>query len=183
MRSGPFQRQPGSDVSLVVHVGYDNLVPVIERLSDRQTHQTNKGSGVHAKRDFARIGRVYEISDAVACTQNHLVHFTAFRVASAPLHIALEEMMIHRVQHGLWNLRARRIIKKDEGRRPGQGRKSSTNGFNGKGRTRGGGDFGVENTLGFGLQISLLVTSENQLWQPCKMTSAKPILRCNNSST
>ena len=118
-RTSPFQRQPGGDVSLVVHVGYDNLVPLTEGLADRQTHQTNKGSGVHAKRDFARIASVHKISDAVPCTQNHLVHFTAFRVASAPLHIALEEMMIYRVQYDLWNLRARRIVKKDETRRPG----------------------------------------------------------------
>ena len=118
-RTSSFQRQPGGHVSLVVHVGYDNLVPLTEGLADRQTHQTDEGSGVHAKRDFARIASVHQISNAVSRTQNHLVHFTAFRVAPAPLHIALEEMMIYRVQYDLWNLRARRIVKKDKTLRPG----------------------------------------------------------------
>ena len=65
--SAPLQRQPGGDVGFVVHIGHDNLVPLVERLSDRQTHQPNEGSGVHAKRDFARIARIHQISDAVAC--------------------------------------------------------------------------------------------------------------------
>jgi hypothetical protein len=95
----------------------------------------------------------------VPSAQNHLVHITAFRVASPALHIALEEMMIHRVQYDLWNLRTRRIIEEDETRRPSQRRESSTNGFNGK-RARHGGSFRVENTLGSGLQILLPVTSE-----------------------
>ena len=152
LRAAPFQGQPGGDVSLVVQVGYDNLVALIERLSDRQTHQTNKGCGVHAKRDFACVASIHQISDAVPCTQNHLIHFTAFRVASPSLHIVLEEMMIHRVQHALWNLRSRCIIKKDEAERSSQRGKSSTNALNRKACARCRGNFGVENTLGFGPQ-------------------------------
>ena len=116
----------------MVQVGYDNLVALIERLSDRQTHQTNKRCGVHAECDFACVASVHKISDAVPCAQNHLIHFTAFRVASSSLHVVLEEMMIHRVQHDLWNLRSRCIIKEDEARRPSQRGKSGTNGFNRK---------------------------------------------------
>ena len=112
LRSAPFQRQPGGDVSLVVHVGYDDLVPLIERLSDGQTQQTNEGSGVHAKRDFARIPRVDEVTDALSCPQNCRVDFATFRITSPSLHIALEEMMIHRIQYDLWNLRTRRIVKR-----------------------------------------------------------------------
>src|SRR5208283_3166838 len=116
LRSSPFQREPSGDVRLVVQIGDDNFVSLVEGLSDRQTHQTNKGSRIHAKRDFAWVASVHKISDAVPRTQNHLVHFTAFRVAPPSLHIALEEMMIHRVQHTLWNLRSRRIIKEEEAR-------------------------------------------------------------------
>ncbi len=160
LRPAPFQRQPGGDVSLVVYVGYDNLVPLVERLSDRQTHQTNKGCGVHAKRDFACVTSVHKISDAVPGAQNHLVHFAAFRVAASSLHVALEEMMIHRVQYDLWDLRSRCIIKEDEARRPGQRGESSTNGLNGKRSARCGGNFRVEYSLGSGLQILLLATSK-----------------------
>ena len=130
--SVPFQRQPGGDVGFVIHIGYDNLVPLTERLSDRQTHQPNEGSGVHAKSDFARIASVHKISDALPCARNRRVHFTAFGVAPASLHIALEEMMIHCVQHDLRNLRACCVVEKNESWRPGQRRESGANGFNGK---------------------------------------------------
>ena len=91
--------------------------------------------------------------------------------------------MIHRVKYGVGNLRTGCIIKEDEARRAGQRGKISANGVNRKGRIRCAGDFGVENILGFDLQILLLVTSEKPAIESCKMTSAKPILRCNNSST
>jgi hypothetical protein len=61
-------------------------------------------------------------------------------------------MMIHRVQHDLWNLRTCRIIEKDESRRPGQCRESGANGFDGKARIECGGNFGIENALGLGFQ-------------------------------
>ena len=70
--------------------------------------------------------------------------------------------MIHRVQHDLWNLRTRRIIEKDESRRPSQRGESGANGFNGKVRIRSGRNFGVENTLGFGLQLCSWVHLKSQ---------------------
>ena len=147
------QRQPGGDVRFVVHIGYDNLVPLAERLSDRQTHQTNERSGVHAKRDFAGIACVHQISHTLPCAQNRRVDFATLGVASPSLHVALEEMMIHRVQHHLRNLRTGCVVEKDESRRASQGRESSAKGFNGKVlhsiRTR----FGIENTLGLWLQV------------------------------
>ena len=82
------------------------------------------------------IACIHKIGDALPCTRNRLVHFTAFRVASSSLHIALEEMMIHRVQHDLWNLRAGRIVEKDESRSPSQRRESGANSFDGKVRIR-----------------------------------------------
>src|SRR5258706_11191749 len=148
----PFQRQPGGDVVFVVHVGYDNLLSAAERLPDRQTHQTNERSRVHAKRDFARITCVHKISDTLPRTENRRVYFTAFHVASPALHVALDEVMIHRVQYDLWNLRTGCVVEKDEAGRPGQRREGRANGFNGETCIRSGRDCGVENARGFGLQ-------------------------------
>jgi hypothetical protein len=75
---------------------------------------------------------------------------TAFRVSATSLHIALEQVMIHRVQYGLWNLRTGCVVEKGESRSPIQRRKAGANGVNGKARSRGG--FGTENALGLGLQ-------------------------------
>jgi hypothetical protein len=61
--------------------------------------------------------------------------------------------MIHRVEHDLWNLRTRRIVKKDESRRARQCREGSANGFNGKVFSRSGREFGVENAFRLGLQV------------------------------
>src|SRR6202007_15035 len=107
-------------VSFMVHVSYDNFVSFIQRLSDRQTHQAYEGRSVHAKSNFACIACIHQISDTLAGAQNCRVHFTAFRVAPPSLHIALDEMMIHRVQRDLWNLRTGRVVEKDESRSPTQ---------------------------------------------------------------
>ena len=106
----------------------------------------------NAKRDFVRIVGVHQISDTLSRSQNCRVHFAAFRVASAALHIALEEMMIYCVQYDLWDLGTPRIVEKDEARRARQCRESGANGFNGKVGIRSGRNFGLENALGFGLQ-------------------------------
>jgi sulfopyruvate decarboxylase subunit alpha len=60
--------------------------------------------------------------------------------------------MIHGIQHGLWNLRARSIVEKDEPRRAGYCGESRANGFKGKVGIRSGCDFVMDNALGFSLQ-------------------------------
>ena len=150
----PFQSQPSRNVSLVVHIGDNDLVPLAERLSDRQTHQPNEGCSVHAKRNFACVARVHEISDTVSGAQNHLIDFTALGVASPSLHIALEQMMIHRIQHHLGHLGTGRVVEEDESRSPTQRWKVGTNGFNRKVHCCG--DFGIENALDSNLQRLLL---------------------------
>ena len=62
--------------------------------------------------DFTRVACVHKVSDTLSCTRNGRVHFAAFRVASPPLHIALKEMLIHRVQYDLWDLRTRSVCRK-----------------------------------------------------------------------
>src|SRR5580700_3339748 len=140
-----FQRHPRGDVRLMVQIGYDNLVSSVERLSDRQTHQANEGRGIHAECDFSGIVCVHQIGDAPACTRNGCVHCNAFRVASPTLHVALDEMMIHCVEHDLWNLRPRRIIEKGEFRSPTQSWEDSAHRIDGKLYIRSCWEFGVEN--------------------------------------
>ncbi len=131
----------------------------------------------------ACIAGIHKISDALPGPQNRLVHFAAFRVASPSLHVALEEMMIHRVQHDWGTCAPAALSKKmNPGGRVSAGKSARTVSI-GKVAFDVRRDFGVENTLGFDLQLLLLVTSEKSAMESCKMTSAKPILRCNSSST
>ena len=116
----------------MVHIGDDYLVPRTERLSDRQTHQTNKGCGIHAKGNFIHIACVYQISDALPGPRNRLIHFPALCVTATSLHIAVEQMMIHRVQHALRNLSTGGIVEKDESWSSSQCRKDRANRVDGK---------------------------------------------------
>jgi hypothetical protein len=62
-------------------------------------------------------------------------------------------MMIHRVQHDLWNLRTGCVVEKDEFRRASQGREGSAKGFNRKVLHSIRTGLGIENTLGLKLQV------------------------------
>ena len=101
----------------MVHVGYDNFVSLSQGWTDGQAHQANERGCIHAKRNFAYVTRVDQLSDTLTSTEDGLVHFTAFGVASAALDIALEQVMIYRIQHHLRYLRTRRVVEKREMRR------------------------------------------------------------------
>ena len=64
-----FQRQPGRDVGVVVHVGDDDLVarPVAgDHLADAEADQPDEGGGVHAEADLGRVRGVDQQRHALA---------------------------------------------------------------------------------------------------------------------
>src|SRR6266567_679984 len=86
---------------------------------------------------------------ATLCRAREIVS-SAFCVTAASLHVAFEQVVIHRVQHGLRNLRSGGVVEKNEFRSAMQGRKAGANGANGKVRFRW--NFGTENASGLFLQ-------------------------------
>ena len=147
-----FQRHPGSDVGLVIHVGDNNFVALTERLSDRETYETNKRGRVHPKRDFAGVARVQKIGDAFAGVRNCRVHLLAFRIAAAALDVAFEQMAVDSIEDDLRNLRPGGVVEEREGRRAMQRRKERANGLDRKIQIRLRARFCLENILRFGLQ-------------------------------
>ena len=111
---GGLQRQPGGDVGVVVHVGDDDLVALAEHLADAEADQADERGGVHAEADFRRAVGVDQQRDALARLGDRLVDRDAAAIAAAALHIVGDQMMGHRVEHALRDLRAGGIVEEDE---------------------------------------------------------------------
>src|SRR5262249_27634834 len=106
----------------VIDVRQHNLIPLLERLADRQAYDSNKRRRIHSKGDFAGFLGIQEDRHCLPRPGNRGVHFAALAIASASLHIALEQMAIDCIEPDLWDLSASSIVKEDEGRVLGQGR-------------------------------------------------------------
>ena len=117
--AGLFQRQPGGDVGVVVHVGDDDLVtPSIrvigKHLADAEADQADERGGVHAEADFGRAVGVDQERHAFARFGDRLVDGDASAIAAAALDIVPDQMVGHRVEHALRDLRAGGVVHEDE---------------------------------------------------------------------
>ncbi len=128
-RAGLLQRQPGRDVGVVVHVGDDDLVAFAKHLADAEADQADERRGVHAEADLGRILGIDEQRHAFACFGDRLVDLDAAAIAAAALHIVRDQMVGHRVEHALRDLRAGGVVEEDEGAGLLQGRKHRADGL------------------------------------------------------
>ena len=138
--AGRFQRQPCGDVGVVIHVGDDDLVAFLKHLADAEADQPDERGGVHAETDFRRAVGVDQQRHAFARIGDRLVDGDAAAVAAAALHIVRDQMVGHRVENALGDLRAGGVVHEDEVAGPPQGRKHGADGFDGE---RAGGLFAL----------------------------------------
>ena len=103
--------------------------------TDRQAEQAEERGGVHAESDLVRVPCVDEVGHTLARARDSRVDFHALGVATAALHIAMQQMTIDRVKNYLGNLRAGGIIEEDEARLLDAARERA-NGFDRTGRRR-----------------------------------------------
>ena len=82
--------------------------------ADAEADQADKGRRVHAEADFGRAVCVDQGRHALARLVDDAVDGDAAAVAAAALHIVGDEMVGHRVEHALRNLRACGIVQEDE---------------------------------------------------------------------
>ena len=115
LRADLLELEPGRDVGVVVHVGDDDLVPLAERLADREAHHADERRRVHAEADFRRVRGVDQDRDALARVRDRLIDQPALVVAPAALDIVVEKMVVDRVEHALRDLRAGGVVEEDEG--------------------------------------------------------------------
>jgi hypothetical protein len=110
------QGQPGGDVGVVVEVGDDDLAAVrLQRLADGQADHADERGGVHAEADFMRIIGVEEGADLDPSLGDHTIDLYALGVAAATLHVMVDQVMLHRVQHVLRQLGAGGVVEENEG--------------------------------------------------------------------
>ena len=132
LRAGRLQRQPGGDVGVVVHVGDDDLVALAEHLADAEADQPDERGGVHAEADFGRAVGIDQQRHALARLGDRLVDLDAAAVAAAALDIVVDEMVGHRVEHALRDLRAGGVVEEDEVAGPPQRREHRADGLDRK---------------------------------------------------
>ena len=63
---------------------------------------------------FAGMTRVYQSGDALTSAGNRLVDCAAFRIAAATLYIALDQVMVHGIEHDLRYLGSGCIVEENE---------------------------------------------------------------------
>jgi len=161
----------------MIHIGHNNFVALAESLSKRETYQAHERGGVHPKRNFVGITRVQEIRDTLARAGDRRIDFLAFRVAPTALDVAIKEMVIDRIDHKLRNLSARGIVEEGECRGAMKRWEGRTNFFDWKMRVWLSEDFLPEGTLRFGLQVLLLLETENAERKACETNKANAIPR------
>ena len=125
LRARRLQRQPGRDVGVVVHVGDDDLVarPVASIWPmPRLTRRMNEVAFM-PKQISAGLQRVDQQRHALARIGDALVDRDAAAVAAAALDVVRDQMVGHRVEHALRDLRAGGIVQEDEVAGLLQGRK------------------------------------------------------------
>jgi hypothetical protein len=166
----------------MIHVGHNDFVALAERLSNRETYQANERGGVHPKCNLAGITRVQEIRDTLARAGNRRIDFLALRVAPTALDVAIEEMVVDCIDHKLWNLSARGIVEEGECRGAMKRREGRTNFIDWKIRVWLSEDFLPEDTLRFGLQVLLLIETENAERKACETNKANAIPRLRRLS-
>lgn len=113
-RAGRLQRQPGGDVGVMVHVGDDDLVTLLKHLADAEADKTDERGGVHAETDFRRTIGIDQQRHAFTRVGDRLIDCDAAAVAAATLHIMRDQMVGHRVEHALRDLRTGGIVHEDE---------------------------------------------------------------------
>ena len=85
-----------------------------KHLADAEADQADERGGVHAEADFGRIVGVDQQRHAFARIGDRLVDRDAAAIAAAALHIVRDQMVGHRVEHALRDLRAGGIVHEDE---------------------------------------------------------------------
>ena len=90
----------------------DDFPAVRKALAERQAYQADERSSVHAKRNLIRIGGIQKGSHSLPGAGNDCVHFLALAIRATSLHIPTEQMVIHRVEYRLGDLRAGSIVEK-----------------------------------------------------------------------
>ena len=116
----------------MIHVGDDDLVALLQHLADAEANETDERGRIHAEADFLRIAGVDEQCHALAGIGNDLVHLDTATVARAALNVEIDQMVRHRVEHALRNLRTGGIVEKDEIASLLQRRKHRANGLDRK---------------------------------------------------
>ena len=101
----------------MVHIGDHDFISLGKRLPDREADDSDERCGVHSKSNLIRTSRIHEISHALPAARDRCVHLLALGIAAASLHVALQEVTIHRIEHLLRNLGTGSVVEKDEGRR------------------------------------------------------------------
>src|SRR5262249_6142574 len=114
LRAFALQRQPGSDVSLMIEIGHDDFATVFQRLAYGQADQAHERSRVHAEGDFVGMARVDQQRHALSIARDGFVDLLRLAVAPASLHVAMKKMISHRIQHAFGRLSAGRIVEKDK---------------------------------------------------------------------
>src|SRR5260370_16500963 len=111
--SSLLQREPGSDIGVVIKGGYDDLVAGLQRLADGAAEGEGEGGHIRAEDDLTRAGGMQEIGHCTASSSDHLVGALTGDKSSLGVGIRLAEVGYHGVYDLLCHLSTTGVIEID----------------------------------------------------------------------
>src|SRR5207342_1416225 len=135
--AGALEGEPGRHVCLVIEIADDNLGTRRERLPDGQADRPDERRGVEAERDFAAAAGVHERRHALTGARDRRVDLARVAVRSTSLHVARQQVIGHRAEHGVRNLRAGGVVEEEKTAGSFERRKAPAHILDGKRLTHG----------------------------------------------
>ena len=108
------QRQPYRDVGFMIKVGHYDLAAFFQCLANGDADEPHERSGVHSKRNFVGMPRIYQQRNALPRLRYGLINFLGLLVAAASLDISIKKVVGDSIQDGPGGLCSRRVIKENK---------------------------------------------------------------------
>jgi len=111
--SSLLQREPGSDIGIMIKGGYDDLVTGVQCLADGAAEGEGEGGHIRAEDDLTGAGGMQEIGHCTASSSDHLVGALTGDKSSLGVGIRLAEVGYHSVYDLLRHLGPTGVIEID----------------------------------------------------------------------